>query len=56
MFGFAKSDQDNINDRELEDLRKAAKVYMELSEDGIDAAVAEKTLLEVVCDDEEVQE
>jgi hypothetical protein len=32
MFGFAKSDQDNINDRELEDLRKAAKVYMELSE------------------------
>jgi hypothetical protein len=56
MFGFAKSDQDNINDRELEDLRKAAKVYMELSEDGVDAAVAEKKLLEVVCDDEEVQE
>src|SRR5882762_10234697 len=40
MFGFAKSDLDNINDRELEDLRKAARVYIGLSEADIDAAAA----------------
>lgn len=56
IFGFAKSDLDNIGDRELEDLRKAVKVYMGLNEDDIDAAVAEKRLLEVECHDEEVQE
>lgn len=55
MFGFAKNDMDNINDRELDDLRKAATVYMGLSEDAIDAAVAEKKLSEVECNDEEVQ-
>jgi hypothetical protein len=56
MFGFAKSDMGNINDRELDDLRKAATVYMKLSEEAVDAAVAERKLLEVECDDEEIPE
>jgi hypothetical protein len=56
MFGFAKSDMGNINDRELDDLRKAATVYMRLSEEAVDAAVAERKLLEVECDDEEIPE
>src|ERR1700674_4531206 len=55
MLGFAKNDQYNINDRELEELRKAARVYMQLSEAGMDAAVAEGKLSAVICDDEEVQ-
>ena len=44
------------SDRELEDLRKAAKIYAGLSEDDIGAAVAKQALSEVLCDDEEVQE
>jgi hypothetical protein len=38
-------------------LRKALKIFVGLmSEDNIGAAVAEKALSEVVCDDEEIQE
>jgi hypothetical protein len=54
MFGFTKRDVDNISDRELADLRRVAKVYMSLSDDAINIAVAEKKLLEVICDDEEI--
>jgi hypothetical protein len=50
MFGFAKNDQANISDRELQDLKRAASVYMRLSGNDLDIAVRQKKLQEVRCD------
>jgi hypothetical protein len=47
LFGFAKNELDNVSVRELDDLKKAAKVYMALSEEDLDLAVTEKGLTEV---------
>ena len=51
LFGFAKNDQDNIDDSELRDLRKAAQAYMNLSETEIEEAAAARKLKEVDCND-----
>ena len=31
LYGFAKSERDNIDDRELDDLKKLAKLYLKVS-------------------------
>jgi len=47
LYGFAKSDRDNIDDDELEDLRKQGRAWLGLSEDKIEAAIADEELQEV---------
>lgn len=56
LFGFAKNEMGNVSDRELADLKHAAKIYMALGESELRLAVAEEKLLEVDCDDAKVQE
>jgi hypothetical protein len=51
LYGFAKSERDNIGARELEDLKKLAKQYLGYSETQITTALDEAELREVVCDE-----
>ena len=53
LYGFAKSERDNIDDKELDDLRKLARLYLSFSEQRIAAALEESELREVVYDDED---
>jgi hypothetical protein len=52
MLGFAKSDQDNIDDRELKALRKAAGEMLSWSERQVAAMVASGAWTEVEVEDE----
>lgn len=57
VYGFAKSDRENIDDDELAAFRRLAAELLALSQDLLDALVANGTLVEVDCDDdEELQE
>jgi hypothetical protein len=47
MFGFEKKDQANIRPDELRAYRKAAGIYLGLSEDEIAAIVKQKLLSEI---------
>ncbi len=47
MFGFEKKDQGNIRPDELRAYRKAAGIYLALSEDEIAAIVKQKALSEI---------
>jgi len=47
MFGFEKKDQSNIRPNELRAYRKAAGIYLGLSEDEIAAIVKQKVLSEI---------
>jgi hypothetical protein len=47
MFGFEKKDQANIGPNELRAYRKAAGIYLGLSEDEIAAIVKQKLLSEI---------
>ena len=53
LYGFAKSERDNIDDRELDDLKKLARLYLSYTDGQIAAAVHERELREVICDDQE---
>jgi hypothetical protein len=53
LYGFAKSERDNIDDRELDALKKLAKHYLAYSDAQIATALEQMELREVVCDDEE---
>lgn len=53
LLGFAKNERANIDDDELEDLRGQAQVFFKLTEDQIEAAIAENELTEVSYGDEE---
>ena len=53
LYGFAKSARDNIDDRELDDLRKLARFYLGFSEEKIALALAAAELKEVMCHDQE---
>lgn len=50
-FGFAKSDQANLDDGELVMLRKASKIMLALPQTEIELEIEAKELLEVRCDD-----
>lgn len=56
LLGFAKNEMDNVSDRELVDLKRAAKIYMALSATDLRLAVAEQKLLEMDCNDAKIQE
>jgi hypothetical protein len=56
VFGFAKSQRDNIGHDELDDLRKAAKLLLGYTMKQLDEAVANDELWELRCDDEALQE
>jgi hypothetical protein len=52
LYGFAKSERDNIDDRELGDLKKLAKHFLTFTDEQIAAAISERELREVICDDQ----
>lgn len=52
LYGFAKSERDNIDDRELADLKKLAERYLSYSDTQIAVALARSELTELACDDQ----
>ena len=53
VYGFAKSDRDNISDDELAAFRQLAAEVLALSQEQLDALVAIGRFVEVECDDDE---
>jgi hypothetical protein len=51
LYGFAKSERENIDSRELDDLKRLAKLYLGYSEAQILTALEQGELREVKCDD-----
>ena len=51
LFGFAKNDQDNIDDDELKNLRNAAAKILGWNDKDVAALVAAGKWTEVKCDD-----
>lgn len=51
LFGFAKNDQDNIDDEELKHLCKAAAAMLAWNDNDVAALVAAGKWAEVECDD-----
>ena len=56
VYGFAKSERANVAPDRLVFWRKIAAVYLAMTEDGINAAVDDNELEEVMCDDEADQQ
>ena len=56
VYGFAKSDRENLRRDELETYRLLADGYLALDGKGLAAAQAAGTIVEVICDDQAVQE
>jgi hypothetical protein len=54
LFGFAKNDQDNIDDDELKELRKAAAEMLSWSGDEVAALVAGGKWMEIDRDDQDL--
>ncbi len=54
VHGFAKKDLGNISPRELQALKKLAKIILSFSDAELRTAVASGTLVEVKCDGETV--
>jgi len=53
LYGFAKSERDNIDDRELADLKTLARHYLSYSDAQIAVALIHSELTEIACDDQE---
>src|SRR5262245_21356033 len=53
LHGSAKSARDNIDVRELDDLKKLAKFYLAFTDEQLALAIRETELREVMCDDQE---
>lgn len=53
--GFAKSDQDNIDDDDLERLRELATEFLGYNASDVEQLVEAGAWIEVKCDDEEVR-
>ena len=56
VYGFAKSDRENLRRDELQTYRLLADEYLELDGAGLAAAEATGAIIEVKCDDQAVQE
>ena len=56
VYGFAKSDRENLRRDELETYRLLADGYLALDAAGLAAAQAVGAIVEVECDDQAVQE
>ena len=53
LYGFAKSERENIAERELDDLKKLARHFLSYNDEQIAKALSETELREVMCDDQE---
>jgi len=53
IYGFAKSDEDNITATDEQDLAHAGALLLGLDADSIETLIVEGELWEVACDDEE---
>ena len=47
LFGFAKSERENLNDDELALWRRIGKAYLGLDDEGLAAAIAADELMEI---------
>ena len=56
VYGFAKSDRENLHRDELETYRLLADEYLALDGRGLAAAQAAGAIVKVTCDDQAVQE
>ena len=56
VYGFAKSDRENLRRDELETFRLLADEYLALDRTGLSAAQAVGAIIEVKCDDQAIQE
>ena len=52
LYGFAKNERENIDGRELDDLKKLARLYLGYSDTQIAAALKAGELTEVTCDEQ----
>ncbi len=53
VYGFAKNDRDNIDAKEMADLKRAAKEMFALSDEKIKQAIADDSLMEVAYESKE---
>lgn len=53
LFGFAKSERENLDDDELTHWRRVGRIYLGLDDDGLEAAIAADELMEVSYGEEE---
>jgi hypothetical protein len=53
LYGFAKNERDNIDDRELADLKKLARHYLSFSDAQIATALTHAELTEIECNEED---
>jgi hypothetical protein len=51
VYGFAKSERDNVKPDELAFWRKVATAFLAMSAEGIEAAIADDELRELMCHD-----
>lgn len=56
VFGFAKSDLDNISQDDEDDYRRAAQVTLNFDDEMLEHLIYVGELIEVKCDEKEVQE
>jgi hypothetical protein len=56
LYGFAKSERDNIDDRELVDLKKLAKHLLSYSDTDVAVALDQSELTELAYDEQDQQE
>lgn len=49
LYGFAKNERDNIDDDDLDDLKKAARLFLAFGGKELAQAVAAGELKEIVC-------
>jgi hypothetical protein len=54
VHGFAKNEQANIDDDELVALRNLAEVMLHYDKAALSLALANKTLIEVICDEKTI--
>jgi hypothetical protein len=47
LFGFAKSERENLDDDELAHWQRVGQLYLGLDDDGLDAAIAADELMEI---------
>jgi hypothetical protein len=53
LYGFAKNERNNINGKELDNLKILARHYLRFTDAQIEKALAQTELREVTCDDQE---
>jgi hypothetical protein len=54
VHGFAKNEQDNIDDDDLVALRKLATTMLAYNDAALGRALENKTLIEVICDEKAI--